>query len=285
VVTAPIQRTTDSEHQTKHPRETGLSSTFEREVEVARRAAATAAEIIVGFARGSRDSWEKGEDSPVTQADLAANTAILEALHESFPQDHVLSEETADSPERMSAGRLWVVDPLDGTKEFIEGVPQYAVSIALTIDGEPVVGVVHNPQAEECFWGAAGQGAYLGDERLRISSATSLGESVLLSSRTEMKRGQVDAFKDSVKELLPVGSVALKLAWVAAARGDAWLSMAPKSEWDVCGGHLLVREAGGIFEVFGSGERTYNQQDILLQPPMAAGPAPLVDALRVQATK
>jgi myo-inositol-1(or 4)-monophosphatase len=259
-----------------------VSGSFEREIEVARRAAATAAKVIAEFARGTRKSWDKAEDSPVTQADLAANTAIVKELRDNFPSDLVLSEESVDAPERASAGRLWIVDPLDGTKEFIEGVPQYAVSIALTIDGEPVVGVVHNPMAQECFWGALGQGAYQDDRRLQISTCGALADCVMLSSRTEMRRGQVDAYKNRVKEIQPIGSVALKLAWIAAGRGDVWLSMAPKSEWDVCAGHLLVREAGGVFVTFDSGERRYNQSDILLQPPMAAGPVKLVDALRAQ---
>jgi len=257
-----------------------LSSSFEREVEVARRAALRAAEIIARFSEGTRESWEKAEDSPVTQADLAANAAIVAELEASFPEDGILSEEKVDSPQRRNRSRLWVVDPLDGTKEFIEGVPQFAVSIALTIGGKPVVGVVHNPMTRECFHGARGLGAFLDDSPLSVSKCTRLDDAVLLSSRTEMKRGQVEEFTQHVRETQAVGSVALKLAWTAAARGDVWLSMAPKSEWDVCAGHLLVREAGGIFEVLNRGEREYNQPDVLLQPPMAAGPAPLVNALR-----
>jgi myo-inositol-1(or 4)-monophosphatase len=105
----------------------------------------------------------------------------------------------------------------------------------------------------------------------------------MLSSRTEMKRGQVEAFRGLVKRVDPVGSVALKLALVAAGRADVWLSAAPKSEWDVCAGDLLVREAGGAFVEFARGARRYNQRDILLQPLMAAGPKHLVDELRRRA--
>jgi len=257
-----------------------LSSSLEREVEVACRAAANAAAIIAEFSEGPRKSWDKAEDSPVTKADLAANAAIVAELVTHFPKDGILSEESVDSPERRGAERLWIVDPLDGTKEFIEGVPQFAVSIALTIRGEPVVGVVYNPMTKECFHGARGMGAYLDGQRLSVSRCERLELALMLSSRTEMKRGQVDLYSPHVREIQPVGSVALKLAWVAAGRGDVWLSMAPKSEWDVCGGHLLVLEAGGCFETWDRGERRYNQQDILLSPPMAAGPAPLVAALR-----
>jgi len=252
---------------------------YEREVEVARDAARAAGDIIARYAKGDRESWDKAEDSPVTHADLEANTCIVSALQAAFPDDAILSEETADSPARFESRRVWIVDPLDGTKEFIQNIPEYAVSIALALDGDPVVGVVYQPQTEECFWAAHNRGAFLGDDRIRISSADAVENSVMLSSRTEMSRGQVDAFKDWFREVRPVGSVALKLAFTAAARGDVWISMAPKSEWDVCAGHLLVREAGGVFLTFAEGERRYNQRDILLRPVMAAGPERLIQQI------
>jgi myo-inositol-1(or 4)-monophosphatase len=92
----------------------------------------------------------------------------------------------------------------------------------------------------------------------------------------------MDGVQDWFAEVRPVGSVALKLAFTAAARGDVWISMAPKSEWDVCAGHLLVREAGGVFLTLKEGERVYNQRDILLHPVMAAGPEALIDEIRAR---
>ena len=258
-----------------------MATPFEREVDAARHAAAEAAALIAGFAKGAREHWDKAEDSPVTQADLAAHGAIERALRARFPGDFVLSEESAAGG-RAGRERLWIVDPLDGTKEFIAGIPEYAVSIALVIGAEPVVGVVHNPMTGESFWGARGRGAFAGDRPLQLSRCVRLDEAVLLSSRTEQSRGQVDAWKDVVKEVRPIGSVALKLALVAAGRGDVWLSMAPKNEWDVCAGHLLVREAGGTFQTRALGEPRYNQPELLLQPPMAAGPPPLVEALDIR---
>jgi len=256
-----------------------VTSELEREVAVARELAAQAGARIAQHAARDRASWDKSDDHPVTQADLEANELITAGLARAFPLDALLSEETADSPERASAQRVWVVDPLDGTKEFIENVPEYAVSIALVVARQPVVGVVYQPLTRECFWAVRGGGAWLGDTRLHGSPRTRLEEAVLLTSRTEMKRGQVDRFKSAVGELRPVGSVAFKLALVAAGRGDVWLSMAPKSEWDVCAGHLLVSEAGGVFTNLAGEERDYNRSDVLLQPPMAAGPAALVAAL------
>jgi myo-inositol-1(or 4)-monophosphatase len=254
---------------------------FEREIAVARELAVQAGARIAEHAARDRSSWDKADDHPVTQADLEANALIGAGLARAFPGDGLLSEETADSPERTRAERVWIVDPLDGTKEFIENVPEYAVSIALALAGQPVVGVVYQPLTRECFWAVRGAGAWLGERRLHVSARAQLADAVVLTSRTEMRRGQVERFRAAVGELRPIGSVAFKLALVAAARGDAWLSMAGKSEWDVCAGHLLVREAGGVFTnlLLTGEERDYNRSDVLLQPPMAAGPAPLVAAL------
>ena len=250
---------------------------FEREARVACEAAQAGGEVVARHAAANRRAArEKSHDNPVTAADLEANAAICARLLAAFPADALLSEETADRPERLTAERVWIVDPLDGTKEFVEGVPQFAVSVALAYRGRPVAGCVYDPSTSECFWAAEGGGAHLGAAKLAVSRERSLAKCVVLSSRTEMKRGQVDAFRPLVARIEPVGSVALKLAWIAAGRADLWISAAPKSEWDVCAGDLLVREAGGVFAELARGERAYNQRDVLLQPLLAAGPAELV---------
>jgi len=250
---------------------------FEREARVAREAAEAGGAIVARHASAARRaSWQKSHDNPVTAADLEANAAICARLRAEFPDDAILSEETADRPERLGAERVWIVDPLDGTKEFVEGVPQFAVSIALALRGRPVAGCVHDPSSGESFWAGDGLGAHLADQRLSVSREARLEKSVMLSSRTEMSRGQIEPFRSLFARVEPVGSVALKLAWIAAARADLWISAAPKSEWDVCAGDLLVREAGGEFSQVGRGERRYNQADVLLEPLLAAGPAALV---------
>ena len=259
---------------------------FEREADVAREAALAGGEVIARHASAEqRASFEKSDDNPVTAADLAANAAIHAVIRAAFPDDAVLSEETADNAARLGAERVWIVDPLDGTKEFIEGVPQFAVSIALAFRGQPVAGCVYQPTTRQCFSARAGGGAQLDGQRVCVSSAASLAESVMLSSRTELKRGQIEAFRALFAHIEPVGSVALKLALVAAGRADFWISAAPKSEWDVCAGDLLMREAGGTFIELARGERRYNQLDVLLRPLLAAGPIRLVEEFRRFACK
>lgn len=259
---------------------------FEREADVAREAALAGGEVISRHASAERRaSWEKSDDNPVTAADLEANAAIAVVLRAEFPDDAVLSEETADSAARLAAERVWIVDPLDGTKEFVEGVPQFAVSIALAVRGRPVAACVYQPSTRECFHARSGGGAWLGSERLAVSSVETLSKSVMLSSRTEMKRGEIEVFRELFARIEPVGSVALKLALVAAARADLWISAAPKSEWDVCAGDLIVREAGGTFLELSRGERRYNQADVLLRPLLAAGPTRLVEEFRRRTCK
>ncbi len=259
---------------------------FEREADVARDAALAGGEVIARHASAERRaSWEKSDDNPVTAADLEANAAIRRVIQGVFPEDAWLSEETADDAARLGAERVWIVDPLDGTKEFVEGVPQFAVSIALALRGRPVAACVYQPTTRECWSARLGGGTRLDGTAVSVTKSARLAESVMLSSRTEMKRGQIEAFRDLFARVEPVGSVALKLALVAAGRADLWISAAPKSEWDVCAGDLLVREAGGTFLELARGERAYNQVDVLLQPLLAAGPERLVEEFRRRACK
>ncbi len=253
---------------------------FEREAGVAREAALAGGEVIARHAAaGRRAATEKSADNPVTAADLEANAAITAILRRAFPGDAILSEETADDSTRLGASRVWVIDPLDGTKEFVAGVPEFAVSVALVVDGRPVAASLYQPITRECFHAWRGGGAWLDGERLAVSRQTELAKSVLAASRTETGRGQLDAVRARFARVEAIGSVAWKLAVIAAGRVDVWLSLAAKHEWDVCAGDLIVHEAGGTFRELGRGVRRYNSADVLLAPPLAAGPEALVSQL------
>lgn len=181
---------------------------------------------------------EKGVNDPVTEADRRAD-ALLRSRLTALVDAAWLSEETADDGARLTRDRAWIVDPLDGTKEFIERVPNYSVAVALVERGEPVLAVVHNPSTGEVYWAERARGAFRDGARMRVAEGRRI-----LSSRSEMRAGEFDAF--ARWELEPVGSIALKLAMVAAGDGAATLSRGPKWEWDVCAGSLLVTEAGGV---------------------------------------
>lgn len=204
----------------------------------------------------------KGKDSPVTVADRDANQKIHEILQGEFPDYGWLSEETADSPARLSCQRVWVVDPMDGTKEFIQKIPEFAVSIALVEDGVPILGVAYNPTGR-LFWAVRGQGAWCEGQRLHVSRTAQLAAATVLSSRSETKRGEWTAF-ESLFQTRPTGSAAYKLSLVASGEADATFTLVPKNEWDICAGTLLVEEAGGTVTHLNGQLVVFNQPKTLL---------------------
>jgi myo-inositol-1(or 4)-monophosphatase len=249
---------------------------YERELEVARVAAREAGEILRRHYAGDRKSWEKSKDNPLTLADLESDRAIAARLSEAFPDDAILSEETKDDPSRTSNPRVWIVDPTDGTKEFTQKIPEFAASIALVDDGEPVVGVILNPEADVAVWARRGGGTFRNGEKVSISSAETLEESVVIASRTEISRKQFEPYEGWFKEIRPVGSIAWKLACVACGDGDLNISVVAVSLKNVCAGDILVREAGGAYVAFDGSRRIYNQEKTLIEAGMAAGPEPLL---------
>ena len=250
------------------------------ELKVAIDAARRAGALTLEYYGGKYQVEYKERRDPVTSADLAADTCLKEMLLGAYPDCGWLSEETADSPQRLSAERLWIVDPIDGTREFVESIPEYAVSVALVEAGEPVVGVIFNPAADQLFAAVKGGGTFLNGKRVFCSEVPTLAEATLIVSRSETKRGEIEPLRRHLKEVKPLGSVAYKLAAVAAALGgDFNVSVQPKNEWDVCAGDLLVREAGGQMLDLEGQVRPYNQPDPRIAGGLVAGNAHLVRAM------
>jgi myo-inositol-1(or 4)-monophosphatase len=237
---------------------------LEKEYAYAIKAAREAGDIIRSHYNTRYDVDYKGKDSPVTVADRDANHKIHEIIHGEFPNDGWLSEETVDSPERLSRRRVWVVDPMDGTKEFIQKIPELAVSIALVEDGIPVVGVAYNPIHDQLFWAVRGQGAWSDDRRLRVSPATQLQDATILASRSETQRGEWKKFSPQFR-LRQTGSAAYKMALIATGDADATFTLVPKNEWDICAGVLLIEEAGGTVSHLDGQPLRFNQAKTLLQ--------------------
>lgn len=216
---------------------------YEPEFQLAEAAARAAGAAIMALFKGKFDVQEKSKNNPVTSADLEANRIIRESISRSFPGDGWLSEEDQDNAQRLSLSRVWVVDPIDGTREFIEGVPQFAVSIAFVVDGVPKVSVVFNPAKNRLYKAAAEQGAFLNDEAIRVTPRHDIDGARLLVSRSEpQKKFQVFVDRCDIK---PVGSIAYRLAKVAGGDGDATITFRTIHEWDICAGVLMVLEAGG----------------------------------------
>src|SRR5258705_5472126 len=206
------------------------SHDLKRELTLAKRAARVAGDILRGhWRRGGYHIGSKGIDNPVTAADLEADRAIKKLLHDPFPEYGWLSEETVDNDDRLKCRRVWIVDPLDGTKEFIQGVPEFCVAIALIEDGVPILGVTYNPIKREMFSAARGGGCYLNSKRVRVTRTKTLKRATVLASRSETARGEWQVFHGTMK-VSPTGSVAYKLALVAGGKGDATFTASANTE-------------------------------------------------------
>ena len=217
---------------------------LDKALDVATRAALEAGAAIRGYFNDEYTVRDKGEDNPVTDADLAANDILEARLRSGFPGFGWLSEETKDTAERLSKSHVWIVDPLDGTKEFTLGIPEFVVSVGLSIDGVAKLGVLYNPIEDQLFQGVVGQGATLNGDPIGTTAHPTLQGAKVVCSRTEMKKGWFDEFTD-VLTPFAVGSVAYKFGLVAAGQAEATFTPRPRNEWDICGGVAIVNAAGG----------------------------------------
>ncbi|NOZ03409.1 MAG: 3'(2'),5'-bisphosphate nucleotidase CysQ [FCB group bacterium] len=241
------------------------------ELKLAVQAAREAGDLILTYYKADYEIRDKSYHNPVTTADHAADARLKEILRGAYPDYGWLSEETVDSRERLSRERVWVVDPLDGTKEFIEGVPNFVVSIALVENKVPVIGVLFNPVTKELFTAIRDGGARLNGEVIHCSGKTDPAEMVILNSRSETRRGLWDPFRAQFAALDAVGSVAYKLGLTSAGKADIFASLRPKNEWDICAGHCLISEAGGKLVDLNGNDVTYNNEVTIIKPGLVAG--------------
>lgn len=221
-----------------------------------------AGRLLADFARRELEVEEKRPGDPVTEADRAADALLKETLLGGAAKDDPegwLSEETADDPARLERRRVWVVDPLDGTREFVTAIPEWCVSIGLVEDGRPVAGGIYNPLAERLVLGAEGLGVTLNGEPAAVAGRTTLEGATVLASRSETGRGEWERFAGGVFRVEPTGSVAYKLGLVAAGLADATWTLKPKHEWDVAGGAALVLAAGGTVRLPDGSEPQFNR--------------------------
>jgi len=240
------------------------------------QALAAANEIVRTLMRGDVKVDYKLGDDPVTEVDRAVNQALRELL----PRDDEgwLSEETADDPIRLEKRKVWIVDPIDGTREFVTGIPEWCVSIGLVEDGRPVAGGISNPAADEIIIGSIESGVTYNGEPARVSAIESLDKAVVLASRSETKRGEWAKFNSVPFTVRPMGSVAYKLALVASGRADMTWTLVPKHEWDVAAGVALVRAAGGFARGYPAAPLDFNKREPLFTG-LVAGPAKLKDEI------
>jgi 3'(2'), 5'-bisphosphate nucleotidase len=240
---------------------------LQRELNVALNLARRAGERIMGFYRTGLAVEHKSGREPVTQADREADELIAAGLRQAFPQDGLLTEESVDDPERFRRQRVWIVDPLDGTTEFIAETGEFSVMIGLAERGEPILGVVLQPAQGQLLWAARGRGAFRGLGSgaipLRVSEPRDPADMCLAASRSHYS-SLVDEIRATlgVQTVRRLGSVGLKVGLVAAGACDLYLATTISKEWDLCAPHAILIQAGGELTNLCGERLTYNQRDV-----------------------
>jgi myo-inositol-1(or 4)-monophosphatase len=226
--------------------------------------------VFARFTPGAIETEYKVGHDPVTEADRALDAVLRkELLREG---EGWLSEESVDDPIRLQHSRVWVVDPLDGTREFVTGIPEFCVSIGFVEDGRPVAGGIFNPATDETFLGSIDSGVKYNGQPARPSQRKTLDGALVLASRSEVKRGEWKEFEKAPFKIRPMGSVAYKLALVSAGLADITFTLTPKNEWDVVAGAALVQSAKGFVSTLEKTSLTANRRDPLLSGLLASGP-------------
>ncbi len=238
--------------------------------------------IAMGYFCKNPRAQQKADGTSVSEADFAVDTALRDLLTGARPGYGWLSEETEDNDARLDCERVWVVDPIDGTRAFLKEKPEWTIAAALVEAGRPVIGVVYNPASNEFFHAVQGQGTQLNGTRVGVSDPVALKNSSLIASQGLLGRNIWDLPWPPVQTQW-VNSIAYRLALVAAGQFDGTLSMSPKNDWDLAAAELLVQEAGGTMTTQTGGSFLYNSPRPRQEGVIAAGPslhAELLDRCR-----
>jgi len=226
--------------------------------------------VFARFTPGAIETEYKIGHDPVTEADRALDAVLRKELLRDG--EGWLSEESVDDPVRLHRSHVWVVDPLDGTREFVKGIPEFCASIGFVENGRPVAGGIYNPATDETFLGSVDSGVTYNGKPAQPSQRKTLVGALVLASRSEVKRGEWKPFENAAFKIRPMGSVAYKLALVSAGLADVKFTLTPKNEWDVVAGAALVQSAGGFVSTLEGNALTANRRNPLLSGLLASGP-------------
>jgi 3'(2'), 5'-bisphosphate nucleotidase len=240
-----------------------------RELEVAIALAREAGERILALRAGGLAVDRKAEGEPVTQADREADALITEGLRSAFPGDGLLSEEAVDDGSRLIKQRVWMVDPIDGTKDFVRGESGFAIMVGLIVGDRPILGVVYQPIGDRLYYATRGQGAFFVDggepvRPLKVSDITEPSAIRMVASKSHRDES-IDRVRAAlhIHDELNVGSVGLKVGLIARAERDLYVSTTSRSKrWDVCGPEAILVEAGGRLSDMTGALIDYRSQEI-----------------------
>lgn len=240
-----------------------------------------AGRIALSYFQRPVEHWIKPKGDVVTVADLAVDTFLRTTLMQNRTGYGWLSEETTDHPERLRCGRLWVVDPIDGTRAFLEGGDDWGVSVALVEYGSPIVAAFYAPARDSFYFAVKNRGAHCNGRKVRVGLPDSLPDAHMI--------GDPRAFQDNRTWPVPwpdamqserICSIALRLCMVAGGEGDCCVTLRPKHDWDVAAADLIVREAGGTVVTGHKHPLIFNTEDPLFDHIIASHPALLSDLMQ-----
>jgi len=248
------------------------------DLDLLHRAAEAASAVALSYFRRDPQVWEKEGGSPVSEADFAVDRLLGERLLGARPDYGWLSEETADTELRLPRERVFVVDPIDGTRSFLAGSRDWTISLAIVEAGRPVVAVLVAPALGLTFHAVAGQGAFLGARKLRAGTVASLGDARFASSR---RYAAAVAANGPTRKPRFVGSLAYRVALVAADEIDVAIAKPNARDWDLAAADLLVHEAGARLATLGGADLSYNRRDTTHPALIAANPALFDDVVEL----
>ena len=228
---------------------------------------------------GDVEQWDKSPNNPVSEADLAVNALLKERLLSLRPDYGWLSEETRDNPDRLARRRVWVVDPIDGTRDFLRGRSGWAVSVALVEDGQPVLGVLAAPARSQFFIAEAGQGAWLNDRRIEVSDCADIAHCRLPGDPATIAAKWWPEPWGPLTVEKPNG-LALRIAKVASDEADSFFEGRPMGEWDIAAAALILTESGGVITDRDGQPLLFNKPDPKLRGVVAATPALHAEVVR-----
>jgi myo-inositol-1(or 4)-monophosphatase len=227
--------------------------------------------LALSFFRNGVVGRSKADNTPVSDADLAVDEMLRERLIGERPDYGWLSEESVDNPSRLDAARVWIVDPIDGTRAFLAGTPEWTIAVALVENGQPVLAAVFNPATAEMFTARRGNGAYLNGVPISVTTPEDIAGCRMIATKGFFKH-KVWTAPWPHTENTWFNSIAYRLALIAAGRADATLSLTGKSEWDIAAAALLVEEAGGQITDATGAALTYNKPSPRMNGLVAAAP-------------
>jgi myo-inositol-1(or 4)-monophosphatase len=234
--------------------------TWDHELRILSDAVRIAGAEALRFASDGFETHTKPDQSPVTSADLAVNQILQSRLLATFPHDGWLSEESPDGPDRLQKSRVWVIDPIDGTKAFIRGEPEFCISVALVEEGRPVVAAIFNPSTDELFAATRGGGLHLNHKPVSPQEHRTDQQPVIALSPWEQHVGRFRSVEAHATGR-PMRSIAWALALAASGRIHAVATFEAENEWDVAAGALLIEEAGGTMQDGGGQALGFNRPD------------------------